>query len=185
MMRAFISVELPNEVKKKAAELIDDLKKSEAGVKWVEPKNLHITLKFLGWVKESKLDKVAELTARAVAGVSGFKAKFTGIGTFPEGKAPRVVWVGTAEGGEGLCKLAQNLETALSAAGFRSEAREFKPHLTIGRVKDKKNLDQLVKRINSVKDAELGAAVVDRIFIMKSTLTRSGPIYEKFKEVKL
>jgi RNA 2',3'-cyclic 3'-phosphodiesterase len=188
-MRTFISVELPAEVKKNLVELIAELKKSDADVKWVKEENLHLTLKFLGQVDDKQLDKLVELTAKAVGGSGGFKAKFKGLGTFPSlpagrhgGKSPRVVWVGTAEGGDELCNLAQNLEKALSQAGFKSEAREFKPHLTIGRVKQP---GQLVKRITEHKNAQVGEASIDRIFIMKSTLTRSGPVYEIFKEVKL
>lgn len=184
-MRTFISVELTDEIKKKLVELIAELKKSGASVKWVKAENLHVTLKFLGWVKDEQLDKLVELTAKAVGGSGSFKAKFEGLGTFPAGKSPRVVWVGTAEGGDGLCNLAQNLEKTLGSAGFKSEAREFKPHLTIGRVKDKKNLDQLVKRINELSRAKIGEMIIDRICIMKSTLRRTGPIYEIFKEEKL
>lgn len=184
-MRTFISVELPAQVKKNVVELISKLKDSGADVKWVNAANLHMTLKFLGWVEEKNLDKLIELTTKAVAGSGGFKVKFTGLGTFPAGKSPRVVWVGTAEGGGKLCDVAKNLEEVLAKAGFRREAREFKPHLTIGRVKEKKGIDQLLAKIKSIKNAYFGEALVDRIYIMKSTLTRKGPIYEKFKEVKL
>lgn len=184
-MRAFISVELPDEVKKNITELINELKDAGAKVKWVEPNNLHMTLKFLGWVEERKLDNLIELAARAVGGQGSFKARFEGMGTFPEGKSPRVVWVGTVEGGEKLCKLAKNLEKTLAEAGFRREEREFKSHITIGRVKEKKGVDKLREKIKSIKDAKFGEALVDRIHIMKSTLTPKGPVYEIYKEVKL
>ncbi|MBU0672047.1 MAG: RNA 2',3'-cyclic phosphodiesterase [Candidatus Margulisbacteria bacterium] len=184
-MRTFISVELPDKVKKKAAELINELKQDSPGVKWVSAQDLHITLKFLGWVADEKLDQLIDLTAKAAAGCGSFKARFEGLGTFPAGRIPRVVWVGTAEGGGKLCQLAKDLEQTLSAAGFRSEAREPKPHLTLGRVKDKKGLGSLVKKINSVRKAKFGEALVDRIYIMKSTLTQNGPIYEKYQDVKL
>ena len=182
-MRTFISVELPDEVKKNVVELISELDDSGANVKWVKAENLHMTLKFLGWVEDKNLDKLIELATKAVAGSGSFKAKFFGVGIF----SSRVVWAGTAEGGGKLCDLAKNLEEVLAKAGFRSEAREFKPHLTIGRVriKDKKGIDKLIKKIESNKNAEFGEALVDRIYIMKSTLTRAGPIYEKYKEVKL
>lgn len=192
-MRTFISVELPDEVKKNIAELINELKDAGTGVKWVDPKILHMTLKFLGWVEDRNLDNLIELTAKAVSGKGSFKARFEGLGTFPEGKTPRVVWVGTAEGGDELCKLAKDLEETLSKAGFRKEEREFKSHITIGRVKEKKvprqardnGVDKLKEKIRKIKDAKFGEAVVDRIHIMKSTLTPKGPIYEIFKEVKL
>jgi len=178
-MRVFISVELSDKVKKKIVELINDLRKAKSEVKWVKAENLHLTLKFLGWVEDNKLDNLIELTTKAVAGTGSFKAKFVGLGTFPENKSPRVIWVGTAEGGDELCKIAQNLEETLSKAGFRSEAREFKPHLTIGRVKKSK------ERIKENKKAKFGEMIIDQIHIMKSTLTPKGPIYEIIKEVKL
>ncbi|MBN2058248.1 MAG: RNA 2',3'-cyclic phosphodiesterase [Candidatus Saganbacteria bacterium] len=184
-MRTFISVELPDEIKGKAAELIAQLEQSKAEVKWVRPENLHLTLKFLGWVKDEQLAKMVELTAKAASGKSDFRLVLKGLGAFPSGKSPRVVWVGTAEGGDGLCQLARDLEQSLAAAGFKREEREFTPHLTLGRVKGRKNLDRLKEKIMGLKDAELGAAKVDSIHIMKSTLRREGPIYETYKEIGL
>jgi 2'-5' RNA ligase len=184
-MRTFISVELPDEVKKNIVELVNELKATEAAVKWVTAENLHITLKFLGWVEDRNLDNLIDLTTKAVAGNGSFKARFEGLGTFPEGKTPRVVWVGTVEGGDRLCNLAKNLEEALSKAGFRKEEREFRSHITIGRVKEKKGVEKLKEKIKSIKDAKFGEALVDRIYIMKSSLTPKGPIYEIVKEVKL
>jgi len=181
----FISVELPDDVKNKIDLLVTELEKSTAQVKWVAAKNLHITLKFLGWVEEKDLEKIIGLTRQSVADTGSFKAAFGGIGTFPEGKSPRVVWVGTEEGGDGLCGLANRLEKNLSDAGFRSEEREFKPHLTIGRVKERKGVDDLKIRISKLGNSKFGEMTVDKIHIMKSTLTPKGPIYDIFKEVKL
>ncbi|MFC1510804.1 RNA 2',3'-cyclic phosphodiesterase [Candidatus Margulisiibacteriota bacterium] len=168
-MRTFISVELPDEVKQKIAELIEELKKTGANVRWVKPENLHITLKFLGEVDDKKLDKLIAAATKAAAGTGSFKARFTGLGTFPAGKSPRVIWVGTAEGGDELCTLAKALEET---------GREFRPHITIGRVRK-------LKGIEYVQDKEFGAMVVDRISIMSSTLTPNGPVYKKLGEVQL
>lgn len=184
-MRTFISVELPDEVRKNIAELIIELKTVDAAVKWVEAQNLHITLKFLGWVEDRKIDNMMELTSKAVAGMGSFKAKFEGMGTFPPGKSPRVVWVGVSEGGDKLIKLASSLEETLSNAGYRSEKREFNSHVTIGRIKESNGVDKLKEKIESLKDVKFGEAWVDSISIMKSTLTPKGPIYERIKEVKL
>lgn len=181
--RVFISVELSDVIKKNIVELINELKETKTEVKWVKAENLHITLKFIGWIEDHQLDNLIELTTKAVVGTGSFKAKFVGLGTFPENKSPRVVWVGTEEGGDELCKLAKNLEETLSNAGFRSEARDFKPHLTIARIK--KGGTELKKKIESIKGAKFGEMIIDQINIMKSTLTQKGPIYEKLKEVKL
>ena len=184
-MRVFIAVELPDKVKKNMVELVNELKEVGSGVKWVEEKNLHITLKFLGWVEDRKADDVIGLATKAAAGTGSFKAKFEGLGTFPPGKSPRVVWAGVGEGAEKIKKLADSLEETLSNAAYRSEEREFSSHVTIGRVKDKKGVDKLKEKMESFKDPKFGEAIVDHINIMKSTLTPKGPIYETVKEVKL
>lgn len=184
-MRTFIAVELPDEVRKNIVELINELKDAGAAIKWVEEKNLHITLKFLGWVEDRKVDNVIELASKAAAGTGSFKAKFEGLETFPPGKAPRVVWIGVSEGSDKLVKMANALEDNFSQAGYRSEKREFSSHVTIGRVKEKKGVDKLKEKIESIKEAKFGEVLVDHINIMKSTLTPKGPIYEVIKEVKL
>lgn len=190
-MRTFISVELPGKVKGKIDEFIKELDDTEIKVKWVKKDNLHLTLRFLGWVEDKNLDKLIRSTEKAVSNSGSFKISLKGIGTFPEGKNPRVVWVGTEGGGGKLCDLADKLETNLSRADFRREEREFRGHLTIGRIKKAprqargKGVDKLLKKLEKFKDIKFGEATVDRIFIMKSTLTPKGPIYEPFKEVKL
>lgn len=184
-MRLFISAELPDKVKENIDKITAELKSSGGAVKWVEARNLHITLKFLGWVKDRELDNIIAETGKAVGNTESFKAAFKGLGTFPEGKTPRVIWVGTVKGGDELCSLAKNLEETLLKAGYRKEEREFKSHITIGRVKEKKGLEKLKEKFESLKAENFGEALIDRIYIMKSTLTRKGPVYETIKEVKL
>ena len=99
-MRVFISVELPDEIKKKVAEAAAPLKEIESGIKWVEDRNLHITLKFLGWVEDRKIDNMIYLAEESAKGTGSFKLKFSGLGTFPGGSSPRVVWIGITERGE-------------------------------------------------------------------------------------
>ena len=184
-MRTFIAIELSEEIKQNIGALIERLKTTEAGVKWVEPKNLHITLKFLGEVPEREVKNLIDLTTEALKGGSSFKSRFEGGGTFPEGKNPRVVWIGTTEGAEEQRELSLSLEKVLSKAGYREEKREFKAHITIGRVKEKKNLDALLKELNKAKDQKFGEEIVDHVNIMKSTLNPKGPIYEVVKRIPL
>ncbi|MBI5078968.1 RNA 2',3'-cyclic phosphodiesterase [Candidatus Saganbacteria bacterium] len=198
-MRMFVSVELPDEVRNKLAELIGELKNTGAAVKWVGENNLHITLKFLGWVDDPKKDEVIELTGKAASGTGKFKIKFEGVGTFPcppagaaGGKSPRVIWVGVSKGGDRLVKMAKALEKNLSQAGYKSEKRDFASHITIGRVNDpmqsgqeKKGVDKLIEKIGSFRSSEFGEMLVNQINVMQSILTPKGPIYEKIKEVKI
>ena len=181
-MRLFIAVELPDEVKEKIAGLVSELKKEVAGVRWVEGKNLHLTLKFLGWVEDKKMGEVNALMERAAKGCGGFKAKVEGAGSFPEGKPPRVIWVGFSEGSDKLKSLAEGIEKLFSHAGYRQEEKEFASHVTIGRVKEAGNIRE---KLAGSKKAAFGEFFIGALALMKSELTPQGPIYEKLKEVKL
>jgi 2'-5' RNA ligase len=182
-MRAFIAVNLPDEVKKEIAEATASLKKIDSGIKWVEPQNLHLTLKFLGWVEDMRLPEVVEITGKLTS--PSFKLKLAGVGCFPEGKSPRVLWVDIKEGAAELKALADRLEEDFSSAGFRAEEREFSPHLTIGRIKDKRGIDKVIEEMGKLAGVGFGECVIQNIEIMKSTLSREGPIYEVYKSCRL
>lgn len=175
-MRLFIAAELPGEVKRKIGELIVKLKGSGAAVKWVEEENLHLTLKFIGEVGEQQLAGLVDSVEKKIGGKGSFRIELAGTGTFPEGKNPRVVWVGVSSGGDKLENLARLLGE-----------REFASHVTIGRIKDNKGVDKLGRELLSppLADSAFGAAEIKYISIMKSALTPQGPVYEKIKEVKL
>ncbi len=184
-MRTFISVELPDEIKVKIGKSISGLKRIDSGIKWVEDLNLHVTLKFLGWVEDCDLNCLFETVEDAVKGIGSFKMRIEGSGSFPEGSTPRVFWLGITKGGEQLKGIADDLERGLSKAGIRSEEREFSAHLTIGRVKGKKGVDKVKEEMEKFKRSDFGEFTVDRINIMKSTPTPKGPVYEVYKSINL
>lgn len=184
-MRCFISVELPEEIRRRLNGTVKKLKEAEAEVKWVGPDNLHLTLKFLGWVEDRDLEKLVSICEKEASKFAGFELGFEGLGTFPEGKTPRVIWAGAQKGQAEMKEIAEALEKALSQAGFRSEEREFKSHATLGRVKGKKGVDRLKLKIKELGDPEFGECRIEHIHIMKSTLTPKGPIYETYKKIKL
>lgn len=175
-MRIFVAVELPDEIKKKIGELIDRLKEAGAAVKWVEEENLHLTLKFIGEVAERQLAELIGRVEEKIGGSGSFSIKLENLGTFPEGKHPRVVWVGVSDGSERLNDLARSLDE-----------KEFVSHVTIGRIKENEGVDKLKEKVKElgVGSMGFGEMEVDRVLIMKSTLTLKGPVYEKIKEVKL
>jgi 2'-5' RNA ligase len=181
-MRLFIAVELEDAVREKIAGLVSELKKEVAGVRWVEGKNLHLTLKFLGWVEDKKIEEVIALMERAAKGRGGFKAKVEGVGSFPIGPSPRVIWVGLREGSGKLSGLAEEIGSLFSHAGYRREEKAFASHVTIGRVKEEGNIRE---KLAGLKTAAFGESFIGALALMKSELTPQGPVYEKLKEVKL
>jgi len=169
-MRLFIAALLPEEIKKQLTESINSLKHEVDGVKWERPEKLHITLKFLGDVEESKLDSIDDLLIKLSSAYSSFNLSLTDFGGFPNLKKPRILYVGLSTNSL-LSKLVSELEEELSVLGFEKESRKFIPHITLGRVKKKINIQyspQITK--NSFKVTQIG--------LIKSKLSSSGSVYK-------
>jgi 2'-5' RNA ligase len=185
-VRAFISIEIPENIKDNIEKSIDEMKFTLSPLKWVDKKNLHITLKFLGWVVDEKVDGMISSVADLAKGFGSIKMNFAGLGVFPNAKHPRVIWVGINEGSDKIKELAEKIDARLSSEGYRKEEeREFSPHLTIGRIKEKIDAEPLGKFMEKNATTEFGGFTAEHISVMKSTLRRSGPIYEEIKQVRL
>lgn len=184
-MRTFIAVGISREARQKIAQIQDDFKREDPDVKWVEPENLHLTLKFLGEVDEAKIAGVIEKTRLGVSENSRFKVHLLEIGTFPNLKFPRVVWIGVSEGKEELKDLSKRIEENLFHLGFPKENREFSAHLTIGRVRSPKKKEKLVKKIEELGKSDIGEFAVDKVLVMESQLSPKGPTYRVIEEVNL
>ncbi|NOX98096.1 MAG: RNA 2',3'-cyclic phosphodiesterase [Nitrospirae bacterium] len=184
-IRTFIAIELSSEVRSKLTAIQEILKKSGAYVRWVEPGNIHLTLKFLGSVSPLRLEDVFNATDEAIEKTTPFLLSFSGLGAFPKLDNPRVVWVGAEEGGKILSRIQQRLETNLKRRGFPAEEREYHPHLTLGRVKSSKNKDKLIEAIKAEKSYSLGAMKVKKITVMQSILKPGGPEYKPLHVSKI
>lgn len=185
-MRTFIAVEIPKDIQKAIGDYVDSIMGSFKDIKWVSPGNLHLTIKFLGEVKESDLKNLNDCVEKAASDFSPFIMALSNIGFFPSSKNTKVIWIGADGGADNLLDLFQELENFLENLGFDREARAFSPHLTIGRVKKKKKHNYPVN-INpeELPEFEPVKFYVKSIAIIKSTLTPQGPIYEKLYEGKL
>ncbi|MFQ5800632.1 MAG: RNA 2',3'-cyclic phosphodiesterase [Candidatus Hydrothermarchaeales archaeon] len=178
-MRAFIACDISHAGIK---DVLEEIKKTGANIKLVEPENTHLTLKFLGEIQEEMAEKIGEAMKRSCLGTSSMEARLSGVGVFPSLKYIKVVWIGV-ECPE-LEKLQRKLDTALSELGFKKEGG-FKPHLTIGRVRSAKNKQRLLEAVEKLKGREIGTVEIDAIKLKKSKLTPTGPIYTDTEEVKL
>lgn len=183
-MRTFVAIELPKELASQIDQLQTNLRKTKADVSWVKPQNVHITLKFLGEVKEEKIEEVYQAVEASVAGTKNFQANLQGLGGFPNLKRPRVIWIGIDKGKEILAQLGPKLEEEFFKIGFAKENRDFTPHLTIGRVKSSKNLEKLAIEINKTA-FETQDFEVQEVVVMKSTLHPIGSVYTPLKKVLL
>ena len=177
-VRTFIAVEVDAPVRKQAKEIIGHLAKTTCEIKWVEPENMHLTLKFLGDVSLTETSKICKLAAEAASQIEPFYLEMATVGAFPNIHRPRTIWLGSDDGTEEMVELQSAVDQSMKKAGFRLENRLYLPHLTLGRVKrlgpDSKQLAELLE---NEADVGAGRTRVDQLIVFSSELTRSGPIY--------
>jgi 2'-5' RNA ligase len=176
-MRAFIACDMFHPA---FESIIQELKKSEANIKFVEPENTHITLKFLGEIDEERANRAGEIVEKIFSGAFPLEAKLSGVGVFPGLNYMCVIWVGVTC--SHLEKLQHNLDDAFLELGFKKE-KNFKLHLTIGRVKSAKNKQNLLDSLEKVKNTEIGVIKIESVKLKKSELTPKGPFYTDLKVV--
>ncbi len=188
-IRAFIAIELSEELKASLARLQDLIKLgSESYVKWVDPQGIHLTLKFLGNISVDKVSAISEAIAEVARSVAPFRLEITEFGAFPNTKAPRVAWVGLGGDLERLLTLQRGIDQALIPLGFPPEARAFSPHLTLGRVRDQATPQErrkLGERVASLEVQGQPSLYVDRVSLMRSQLTSKGAIYSRLSAAEL
>ena len=148
------------------------MRRGAAGVAWVAPENLHITLKFLGGVEEARLGKVVAALEPAATG-SAFDVAVRGLGAFPTPTRPRVIWAGTAPAGA-FVALGQTVDRAMAALGFPPETRPFSPHVTLGRVREPRRDPALAAVLEAAATRAFGTLAVGRISLMRSDLSPRG-----------
>lgn len=174
-IRAFIAIDLSDEAKAVLADVSETLKSRtpSGAVKWVEPQRMHLTLRFLGNTPLDKLDALAAALDDVAERHAPFELHLDALGCFPNERAPRVIWVGvqgdlaTAEALRGA------IEERIEPLGWEPEEKSFRPHLTLGRVKERK-ADIELPWGQGVAPAVIN---VEEIVLFESELRRTGPRY--------
>jgi len=180
-IRSFIAFDIDNpQVLKKLADAQEALAETGADLTLVKPQNIHITIRFLGDITPSMIEKI-DKEMQNVA-FKPFDVEIKGVGAFPNLKYARVVWAGIQQGEEELKKIFNQLEPRLRSLGLRPDPKGFSAHLTIARVKSGRNKAQLAESINSMIGFEFGKVRADCLKLKKSVLTPQGPIYSTLKE---
>ena len=176
--RVFCAVELPDEVRAAAAAHAARLRRDfpDARASWSRPESLHVTLKFLGEIEWARVEDLSRAARAAAEGSGPFALSVEEAGTFPPRGAARVLWLGVEDSSGGLARLQRRLEDECEAAGFEREARAFKPHLTLARLrtpKDARALSEAHRRLTF--DAH--TFKVTELIVMRSELAPGGSRY--------
>jgi len=174
-LRSFVAVLLPDRVRAGLAAVSAELRGQTRGLAWVPPDNLHLTLRFLGEIGPVALERVREAVTAAAAAVPPFTVSLGGLGGFPVGRAPRVLWASVVAGGERIEALVGELEAALVARGIPGEGRAFHPHVTLARARDPRGARELVRVLGA--GPAFGEVRVEALHLMRSELGPRGSRY--------
>jgi 2'-5' RNA ligase len=180
-IRSFIAFDIDNDsVINRIASAQKLLIQTNADLKLVEPKNIHITVRFLGAINPEMVEKVYA-TMKNVK-FTPFNIQLTGLGVFPTMNYPRVVWAGITDGAGQLKSIFEQLEPQIHDLGFAPDPNGFSPHLTIARVRSGANKQRLVDLVQRQENFDFGIIRADSLRLKKSQLSPRGPAYSTLKE---
>jgi RNA 2',3'-cyclic 3'-phosphodiesterase len=183
-VRLFVAVNLPAFEKSRLGSILEDLRTLDLPVRWVNQESLHITLKFLGEVKEPMDQTIRQALDVATAGLQSFQLAIGGFGVFPSATRGRVFWIGVAPTSD-LDVLQERVEAELAPLGYDREKRPFSPHITLGRAKGKTTIaradvDRIAAKVGY--NANVPASSAD---LMRSHLSPRGARYELLHSAEL
>lgn len=151
---------------------------SHERIKWVEPQNMHLTLKFFGETDERKIPAISQALDNAAAEQTTFQIYIENLGVFGSRYDPKVLWFGIRQNDD-LQTLWRNSVNELRKIGFLSDSQNFVPHLTIGRIKELSDKPFFQRIIQPFKEVSIQQQEVSVIVLYESILRREGPEYIK------
>lgn len=186
--RCFLAIDMQPSLVEKIGEVQKEFKKTKNNVKYTEKENLHFTIKFFGNITEDKIDEIKNVIKKVIIKIkeesindilddADFKTELAieGIGTFPNKKYMKVLWIGT-KNNDFLTDLQKELDSEFEKIGFEKE-KNFKTHLTIGRIRNLKYKKEFKEKIEELETINIGNMSISKISLKKSELTPEGPIY--------
>lgn len=177
MKRIFIAVKVePGPELLKATASLKALLAGES-IKWADLTNTHLTLAFLGDTEEKKLKILTGMLSEKCSGFGKFSFILAGMGIFRNFRDPRVIWTGI-KGSEDLMTLCEAISSGLKEYGFPVEERQFKPHLTLGRIRSIQNTVKFRNAIELYTETEFQSVEVSSVFLFESILMQTGPVYK-------
>ncbi len=181
-LRLFIAVELTPDLRQAIGRVQAELQGQLAPrvVRWTHPDGIHLTLKFLGDTPPEQTPAIAQAMRMAAASFEPFTLVVAGLGSFPNPRQPRVVWVGVPAVPKALAGVQRALDLHLAGLDYPRETRPFNPHLTLGRVNDRATLAErqtLAALLSRTQIAELGSLPVQEIVLFRSELRPAGAVY--------
>ena len=188
-MRSFIAIEPSAAIREVLSGLIDTLSQTSIrGLRLVRPAAIHLTLRFLGDIRVDQAESIVDSVSRSIHALPQFDLRIGSPGAFPNGRSPRVLWVGVDGDLPELAALQGQMEGALATLGFAREDRPFSPHLTVGRFCEGTPLPDRLRAAEALHSAagSPGAGLhVSSISLMRSTLFPDGAVHKRVASISL
>ncbi|MGB6681819.1 MAG: RNA 2',3'-cyclic phosphodiesterase [Candidatus Bathyarchaeia archaeon] len=182
-IRSFIAVDIESEeFRSQILELQKKIIDIGADIKPIVPENIHLTLRFLGEIETTLMEKIVDMMK--LIEFQPFEIQFKGTGAFPSMKKINVIWVGLTLGQEELSRISRSLESQFRKLGISEDKKGFSPHVTIARIRSGRNRDAIADLLYKSKEKTYGSMIAEAIRFKKSVLTPQGPIYSTIFEVK-
>jgi len=172
--RLFVSLDIPADIKDQIISIRNNLYQSSDNIKWEKREKYHFTIKFLGDVEETKNEEIINILAGQLKDQKKIYCEFDKFGFFLKNGKPEILWLGLKFNKE-LMSLAEKVDTCLLNFGFGKEKKQFKPHLTILRIRGYENISEVMK----FKDYLLPkiSFYSDNITLIKSVLKPDSSVY--------
>lgn len=183
-MRCFVAVELNDGIKEKLTKAQELFRRLDGKITLVKPSQMHLTLKFLGEVPDSQITEIAGKMKSAAGKIKPFDCEIEGLGAFPKPESPKILWIGIKQN-DSLAELFHSIEDELVKIGFPSEQRDFKPHLTIARIRGRINRFLCRQIITENINFSAGVQPVDNFILVSSELRPSGAVYTQLATIPL
>jgi len=184
-MRTFIAVELEPGVRRPLIKLLREVFPAEREVRWCTEQQLHITLKFLGEIRDAQLAPVCEAVRQASGQVAPFTIRIRGLGGFPNPRNPRVLWCGVEDPAGGCRRWVELADPLLADLGFTPESRAFTPHITLGRSRSPAGSRVFQKILETTPPPQTDMMVVRQIIVFESRLLPTGAEYKPLATIPL
>lgn len=185
MIRAFIAIHVPASLQHALADIRQACQDLPLPLRWVQPTQLHLTLKFLGDIPEALIPDISRVMQSVATEHAPFNVPARGLGCFPTPARPRVLWMGLVDTQHALTSLQQHLDTALGGHGIPRESKPFHPHLTLARIRKPSHCPQLLTLLHTYRTQYFGDMPVHTLHFMQSQLHHTGAVYTLLRSVPL
>ena len=182
VIRSFLAFELPYNIKKMVRQVSEHIRRANLNVRWVNVDNIHLTVVFMGNIREEDIPAIKGQIRKACMEFGPFDIELNGLGVFPNVQRPRVLWLGLDGDIERMSSLKSALQELLKPFGIKEEKRSFRPHLTMGRFRKPNRGDSTLDNIISqYKDLDGPVCQLKELIMFKSELKREGAEYTKME----